>query len=443
MMMSRLVLVSFAVLSLGGSALAQTPGSPEPPAPAPPPPPPPPGEAPPPPLPAEPPLPPVEPVLPMAPLAPSSPLPPAARPAHPAAERSAEPAAEIGSGRRSTIGGYGEAHLSATGKNDATTELRRFVLLAGHRFNHRVRLYTGLQLERGSTVEMEHAYVEIDVVCQTIGIRAGLLLLPLGIINARHEPVTFNGVERPLLDQIIIPSTWREIGAGVFGQPLPGLHYQAYLMGGLDGSRFSAGETIRGGRGNGRPIQSDLGGVARINYDGVAGLDVGGSVYHGNASANIEALRDVAVTVAEVDARFAYKGLELRAQYAHVLINRANNVTTLLRTADPAAPAVGSQARGAYVEAGYDVFKAAFCPCLLDQQLVVFGRYEDVNTRADLASAAAAAPGMPTPDSQKSITAGLTYRPHVQVALKADVRVPLNDEAGTDNRYALGVAFMF
>ena len=57
------------------------------------------------------------------------------------------------------------------------------------------------------------------------------MLVPMGIVNEYHEPTTFNGVERPSMDKSIVPTTWREIGAGVTGKfdevsfTLPSLYF--------------------------------------------------------------------------------------------------------------------------------------------------------------------------------------------------------------------------
>jgi len=49
------------------------------------------------------------------------------------------------------------------------------------------------------------------------GVRGGLLLMPVGIINEIHEPPTFPSAERPFLERRILLSTWEEMGVGVYG----------------------------------------------------------------------------------------------------------------------------------------------------------------------------------------------------------------------------------
>ncbi len=79
-------------------------------------------------------------------------------------------------------------------------------------------------------------------------LRAGVILVPMGIINQWHEPPIFNGVERPQVGRVIIPTTWREGGVGIWGQPTDSIRYELYVMGGLDASGFSGATGLRGGR---------------------------------------------------------------------------------------------------------------------------------------------------------------------------------------------------
>lgn len=83
---------------------------------------------------------------------------------------------------------------------------------------------------------------------KAFGIRAGIMIVPLGLVNVYHEPPAFHGVERPNVERYIIPSTWREAGIGINGSFAGGWQYEAYLMAGLDPDGISAGNGIRGAR---------------------------------------------------------------------------------------------------------------------------------------------------------------------------------------------------
>jgi hypothetical protein len=83
-----------------------------------------------------------------------------------------------------------------------------------------------------------------------------LLLLPLGIINQANAFPTYLTVDRPLTDRLIIPTIWRELGAGIFGDVGGALRFELDVVGGLNGTGFAAQAPLAGGRGNGRTSPS-------------------------------------------------------------------------------------------------------------------------------------------------------------------------------------------
>jgi len=133
-----------------------------------------------------------------------------------------------------TIGGYGQIDYnepdgSAPGKLD----VHRLVLLFAYKFNDKVSFLTELEMEHVKEVYVEQAYVKYKV-AESVNVLAGLMLVPMGIINEFHEPTTYHGVERPNVDKYIVPTTWREIGIGVSGNiNNASLKYQAYIFNGF------------------------------------------------------------------------------------------------------------------------------------------------------------------------------------------------------------------
>ena len=87
---------------------------------------------------------------------------------------------------------------------DGTLDFHRFVLLVTHKFSDRIRFDGELEvehafvegLEEAGELELEQAYLDF-LISRSFNIRAGMLLMPIGIINERHEPPVFYGVERP------------------------------------------------------------------------------------------------------------------------------------------------------------------------------------------------------------------------------------------------------
>src|SRR5687767_12232133 len=148
---------------------------------------------------------------------------------------SAQTAREDGP-RTGPISGYMEMHVNAPldrTDGDAIVDFHRFVLIFSHSFSDRLRFVGELEvehafvegLEEAGELELEQAYIDV-LLKPSFNLRAGMLLVPVGIINERHEPPVFYGVERPFVDTVIVPSTWFDVGAGVHGRLRGGLSYR-------------------------------------------------------------------------------------------------------------------------------------------------------------------------------------------------------------------------
>jgi len=140
---------------------------------------------------------------------------------------------------KTTIGSYGEMHYNnldnqnGPGGDKDEIDFHRFVLYLGHEFSDTTRMFSEVELEHSLSgdgapgeVELEQAYIEHDLSSST-RMRAGLFLLPVGILNQTHEPDTFYGVERNNVEKSIIPTTWWEGGLALAGEISPGLNYEA------------------------------------------------------------------------------------------------------------------------------------------------------------------------------------------------------------------------
>src|SRR5205809_838053 len=162
---------------------------------------------------------------------------------------------QAGSAQSSSLSGYMELHYNKGEPTDPVLDFHRFVLVMSHGFTPRIRFVGELEvehaivegLEEEGELELEQAYLDF-LLSRAFNIRAGMMLVPVGIINERHEPPVFNGVERPFVDTVIIPTTWFEAGAGIHGELRHGWRYRAYLAAPLNSLEFSADEGIRDGR---------------------------------------------------------------------------------------------------------------------------------------------------------------------------------------------------
>ena len=338
------------------------------------------------------------------------------------------------------IGGYGEViynNFRDRGRSDRA-DLRRFVLFFGHRFNDRLRFHSELEIEHGfveggegGEVAMEQAYLEYGLSPRT-NVRAGLMLVPLGMLNETHEPPTFFGVERNQVETLIIPSTWRELGVALQGEATPGLEYNVGVSTSLDAGKFEEPEKgLRETRsGGGEAAANDLGLFAALNYRGLPGLLVGGGLFTGNTAqdgASNAALEGVngRVTLWDVHARYAVRGWDLQALYARGTLGDAGAISAATGEVAP------KSLYGWYVQAAYHLWKRG------DLDLAPFVRFERYNTQRSVAEGFSADPL----NDERVSSVGVNYYVHPQVVLKADFQNFRADD--TKDRFNLGVGYMF
>ena len=198
-----------------------------------------------------------------------------------------------------SVGGYGEIvyeNYSDQRQNDAPSgavdqiDALRGILYVGYKFNERLLLNTEIEIEHVNEIFLEFAYLDYRF-SDAVGARAGLLLAPMGFLNELHEPPVFLGTTRPLTENQIIPSTWRENGVGAFGGAGP-VAYRVYLLSSFDGVGGGASRAggfgasgLRGGRQKGsRGLSEDMALVGRLDYVGFPGLIVGASAFTGETA---------------------------------------------------------------------------------------------------------------------------------------------------------------
>jgi hypothetical protein len=327
----------------------------------------------------------------------------------------------------SAFGGYGELTLNAPANGPSVVDMRRFVLFFGHDFSEKLRFYSEVEIEHAISsatdqgeVEIEQAYLD-GLFSKKINLRGGLIVMPVGIVNVYHEPPSFNGVDRPDIDQFIIPSTWREAGVGIFGELVEGLRYQVYGVTAFNANGFTAQSALREGHQEAQlAYAGDFGGVARLDYEPFLGTVFGFSAYAATSGNTLRsAVGRVPVTLFEADVRTRWGGFTARAQAAVLFIAQAAALNQALEGGPPEqqdAVPVSSQSRGAYLEAGYDVLRL-LAP-KERQSLTAFVRGEYVDTQADVPAGFDAKLEF----RRYSAVAGLVYRPIPQIALKADYR---------------------
>ncbi len=365
----------------------------------------------------------------------------------------------MSSDKNLTIGGYGQLDYNQPFGNNSiqngTLDVHRMVLLFGYRFNDRLNFVTEIELEHVKEIYVEQAFLNYGINTY-LQVRGGLMLVPMGIINEYHEPTTFNGVERPLIDKYIAPTTWRELGIGFTGTiPEISVKYQAYIMNGFSSYNGSAQLSGKYGMRKGRQkgaesyIRTPVF-AGRVEYFGMLGLNIGVSTYLGKTQSslfkNADRADNPAIMMADssvvnmsmfgMDAQYNKKGFQLRAQvYYTTLSNTAqyNHFTSSDNTLND----LGNSMYGYYVEAGYNVFQEF---TKIRSELITFVRYTAYDTQNTIADDMVKNPDY----NVQAITTGIGWKPVSAVAVKADLQFTKPQSSSTyDKVFNAGIAIWF
>jgi hypothetical protein len=329
-----------------------------------------------------------------------------------------------------SIGGYGEVLYSNFASKDQSgapssgediiTDLRAVVYL-GYKFDQHFVLNTEIEYEnavvasdKGGEAEVEFAYIDY-MHSAPFNARTGLILIPSGLVNQLHEPTAFLGARRPDVDDVIIPTTWREIGTGFYGTCGP-VSYQFYGVNGLNAAGYTADEGIHEGSQEGsEALAKSWAFAGRVDFTAMPGLLAGASVFSGDAGQGqftpsgqkISAL----TTLVEGHVDWRWRGLWLRGIYAHTTIQQADLVNQLNNFEGDES--VGSVQEGWYGQLGFDVLSLVSGSRM---NLIPFLRYEQYDTQAAVPAGYARNPA----NDVEELTLGLAFQPIPQLILKAD-----------------------
>lgn len=348
----------------------------------------------------------------------------------------------------SAFGGYGEITLNAPSNGEAVIDFRRFVLFFGHDFSEHIRFYSEFEVEHAvasstdaGEAEIEQGYLD-GLFGTHFNIRGGLILMPMGIVNVYHEPPSFNGVDRPDVNQFVIPSTWREPGIGIFGELGEGLRYQLYLVNGFNANGFTAEAAIHDGHQEAQLAHAaDVAAIARVDYEPVLGTVIGASAYGGTSGNSLgDTVGHVPIGLFDIDARYHHAGISARGEIAVLLIGDTAALDTALAagTMDQMmAGPVAQRSQGAYLELGYDILRV-LAPTT-EQALDLFTRFDYADTQAKVLGGVAPLAEF----DRKSQMVGLTYHPIAQVALKFDYRRHWLGSGESFNEFASAITWLF
>jgi len=335
-----------------------------------------------------------------------------------------------------SIGGYGEMlYQRQDGPRNDRLDFLRAIVYFGYKFDDRFVFNSEIEIEHADEVFLEFAYLDW-LYRPELNLRGGLVLLPMGLVNEIHEPTTFLGAKRPDVEQVIIPTTWRENGFGAFGEVGP-VSYRTYVINGLNGASFGSGG-LRGGRQKGsQALADDLAWVGRVDWDAVPGLLVGGSAYVGDSGQDRLAIGggtiDARTTIVEGHAEWRWRGLRLRGLAARAEVEDVARLNATLGFTG--AQSIGEELRGHYLEAGYDLFSGRGGRA----SLTPYARWEEVDTQAEVPPGFSRNPA----NDFESLTLGFAFQPIDPIVLKFDWQ-DYDNAAGTGtDRLNVALGYIF
>lgn len=339
---------------------------------------------------------------------------------------------------RFTLGGYGEMHANfGEGSAPDQFDIHRLVAYVGYRFSDWIRFHSETELEHafvapedqsGGEISVEQAYVDF-LLSDPVNVRFGRVLTPVGIVNRKHEPPTFYGVERPFVDQVILPTTWSSDGIGIFGGIVPSLKYELYVVSGLDGTGFSATSGIRGGRIAERPSLHEPAVTGRVDFFPFVAwpsrygsfLRVGASGYYGGLDNGNEGDNpgiDADLRILSADFEYSVARFDFRGVLAHERIGGAARIGNN----------VAEEILGWYLEGAVHVFPDGWKRGkLAKSDAVVFARYEEFDTQYRMPAGVAKDPA----GDRTAWTFGVSFYFTSTLVAKADYQVR-DDGTGQD-----------
>lgn len=332
--------------------------------------------------------------------------------------------------KKTVISGYGNANYQRDfNAQHSTATLERAVLFVGHQFSSKIAFFSELEIENAlvaggeqkGEIAMEQAFLKFNLSSRQY-IVAGLFIPRIGILNENHLPVNFNGVERPKVEQLVIPATWRELGVGFYGssRKLP-LTYTVALVNGLNSEGFEHGSGLREGMAEGSMASANnLAVTAAVQYtyghfktqvSGYAGGTVGLSKRGADSLGLSSGAFGTPVYLGEADVQYNQDGVSAKILGTYVAYPDAGSVNVAY------AKNLATAMYGAYAEIGYDWLHNRH----KQPQFITFARYEVIDLNASLP---AAPEGIYDGTLKQShLIAGISYLPLPNVVVKADVRL--------------------
>lgn len=300
------------------------------------------------------------------------------------------------------------------------------------------------EIEKGGEIELEQLHLTKRF-SKWFNVRAGHLIVPVGITNAHHEPTLFFTTSRPEGEMTLLPCTWHETGISVLGY-FSHFKYEVMLVNGLDPNGFTSANWIKGGKQGmfETAVMTSPAVAGRVEWSGVNGLRLGASGYYNKTAKNASkpektADIDAAVTIMSGDAQYLTKNLTIRANYLWGNLSDSKRLSQINKNISSATgfirTPVAKNALAYSVEAGYNVlsfFKTK-------ERLMPFARYEYYNSAQSMETGMSEMPI----NKRNILTVGMNYYLLPSLVLKADysIRHLDHDNYNRENTFGLALAY--
>ena len=284
------------------------------------------------------------------------------------------------------------------------------------------------EVEKGGEVELEQFWIQKSF-GRWANIKAGHIVVPVGLNNAYHEPLNFFTVYRPEGENTVLPSTWHQTGVSFWGKT-KGWRYELQFLAGLNSDNFTNTGWIN--KGPGTPTEGEIatkyGTALRIDNYCIKGLRIGLSGYYGHAIGNsypnnkdgAESKYKGVVAIGAIDFTYNNYNWIVRGQADYGYLSDAKQLKYFTNRLNGLSPfhhsAFVSKNAFAYgIEAGYNIFSQIEKLRQDNQKLYLFGRYEHYNPYASKTKNTSY-----DYTNVQRMAVGINYYPVKQIVVKAE-----------------------
>ncbi|HRH70133.1 MAG TPA: hypothetical protein PLB89_11550 [Flavobacteriales bacterium] len=323
------------------------------------------------------------------------------------------------------LGGYVEANTRYAG-TDGNSEglsfqLPRLTLFITSSITRRIKFLTEIELEEGGReINIEFASVDINL-HPLLNLRGGVVMNPIGAFNQNHDGPKWEFVDRPIPSTTIIPSTWSNVGFGLYGKLAKGswvYAYEAYLTNGFDATIIDnvEGRTwLPAAKANPERFEESSNGVPLVTLKGAIkhrrigelGLSWMGGVYNRfeEDGLSLDTRRRVDLIAIDYNTRIGKNGPGISAEHVWALVDVPATYTQQY----------GSAQRGGFLDLVQAIYrKPVFGWDAARVNLAVRAEYADYNVGTFNETGGSIA------DDLVALTGGIGFRPVSGTVLRAN-----------------------